>query len=138
MNAEELASLLTVIGYDGITKDHAALAKENGLVIVYGASDDIMVFEGAIYDEVGCFNGGKAFLNSTGLILNLCDDDSCPYFQEELKRGAIVRAIWHDKGNPCWTYETKIPHETFQMMDEGELYCIGIVFALKDIPEVNA
>jgi hypothetical protein len=137
MNAKELASLLNGIGYAGVTKEHAAVAKENGLVIVYGASDDLMAFEGAIYDEVGCFDGGRAFLNSTGLIKNLCDDDRCPYFEAERDKGVVIEAVWHDEGKPCWTYETKVPHETFKMMEEEEPYCVGIVFALKDIPGVG-
>ncbi|MDP2217479.1 MAG: hypothetical protein Q8J68_09350 [Methanolobus sp.] len=137
MNAKELATLLDGIEYTGVTKEHAAIAKENGLVIVYGASDDIVVFEGAIYDDVSCFCGGKAHLDSTGLINNLCDDDRCPYFQAERDKGVVIQAIWHDKGNPCWTYGTKIPHETFDMMEDDELYCIGIVFTLKDIQEVR-
>ncbi len=137
MNAEELAALLQGIEYGCISKTEIAVAKESGLVIVHGASDDIMVFEGAIYDEIGCFDGGRTFLNSTGLINNLCDDDRCPYFLAERDKGVVIEAVWHDKGNPCWTYETKIPHETFKMFEEEELYCIGIVFALKDIPEVR-
>ena len=33
------------------------IAKDSGLVIVYGASDDLMEFEGAIEDEIGCYDG---------------------------------------------------------------------------------
>ena len=32
-----------------------------------------------------------------------------------------------------WEYETDIPHETFRMYDENELYCIGMVFYLEDV-----
>ena len=34
---------------------------------------------------------------------------------------------------PAWTYMTDIPHATFDVMDDGELYCRGIVFALADL-----
>ena len=42
-------------------------AKENGLVIVYGASDDLMEFDGAIYDEGGCFDGGRVYFDRDGV-----------------------------------------------------------------------
>jgi hypothetical protein len=138
MNAEELAALLNGIEYDGVTKEHTAIAKENGLVIVYGASDDLMEFRGAICDELSAFNGTRVFLSEKGLIVNRCKDEDCPYHMDELKKGVRLYAKWHDQGNPCWTYETKIPYEMFRMFDDGgELYCVGIVFALKDIPEVR-
>lgn len=31
-----------------------------------------------------------------------------------------------------WTYKTDIPHETFNIHDDNELYCTGIVFYAKD------
>ena len=34
-------------------KEIVEFAKENGIVIVYGASDDLMELDGAIYDENG-------------------------------------------------------------------------------------
>ncbi len=47
-------------------------------------------------------------------------------------RGSL-KAVWDDTGNPCWTYETDIPHETFEIYEDGELFCIGIVFSTKDL-----
>ena len=38
------------------TKQEIQLAKDNGWIIVTGASDDLMEFEGAMYDEGGCFD----------------------------------------------------------------------------------
>lgn len=35
-----------------------AQMKRDGIVAVFGASDDLMEFRGAIYDEVGCYDGG--------------------------------------------------------------------------------
>ena len=53
--------------------------------------------------------------------------------------GAIndeVKAVWHDKGGPCWTFETDIPHETFTVMEDGEPFCVGIVFSMEALKEV--
>lgn len=53
-------------GHPQFTKEEIQLAKDNGIVIVYGASDDLMEFEGAIYDEGGCFDGGTVYFDCTG------------------------------------------------------------------------
>ena len=48
----------------------------------------------------------------------------------------FISAIWceyADHPSLSWTFRTKIPHETFTIMEDGEPYCIGIVFALKDV-----
>ena len=50
-------------------KEIVEFAKENGIVIVYGASDDLMELDGAIYDEFGCYEGGVCCLDSEGNIL---------------------------------------------------------------------
>lgn len=39
-------------------------------------------------------------------------------------------------GNPCWSFETEIPHETFRIYEDGEdneLFCVGIVFSIYDL-----
>lgn len=131
--AEQLTKEST---YRYIPNESVKFAKENDIVIVYGASDDLMEFEGAIYDEVGCFDGGIAYLDENGLIQNECEDD-CPYFKEKLKNAKNkIRAVWCGKNrNHTWSYDTDIPHETFEVSDDGEKYCLGIVFyksSLKD------
>ena len=56
MTMETLAAILDgrEIGSE-ITKAEADQAKAAGLVVVFGASDDLMEFRGAIYDEIGCY-----------------------------------------------------------------------------------
>ena len=86
------------------------IAKENGFVIVTGASDDLMELEGAIEDEAGCFDGGKVYISKRGV--------------EEKKTKDMIEALWcqaEDENGVVipWTYETKIPHETFSVLDAG-------------------
>ena len=38
----------------------ADIAKENGLVVVFGASDDLCEIRGAEDDEIDCFDGCEA------------------------------------------------------------------------------
>lgn len=93
-----------------ISKEETQKAKELGLVIVFGYSDDNAEFRGAINDEIGCFNGGKIFE----------------------KNGKYINALWC-KSEFTWTYDTNIPHLTFDIFDNGEKYCKGIIFDKKDL-----
>jgi hypothetical protein len=57
------------------------IAREHGLVIVYGDSDDLMEFRGAIRDELDYYEGGAAYLDpdKKDILINCCDNDDCPY-----------------------------------------------------------
>jgi hypothetical protein len=106
--------------------------KRAGLVAVFGASDDLMQFRGAIYDEVGCNNGGVAYVTEKGMLRNECTDDDCPYFARQKLKAAAIFAKWDD-GGFSWRYETDIPHVKFIIKEDDENYCEGIVFALADV-----
>lgn len=137
MNAESLAALLDGREYRReMTKAEEASAKAVGLVVVFGASDDLMEFRGAIYDEVGAYDGGTAYLTPDGLLTNECADDECPHFAKLCAKAATIEAEW-EKGDVSWSYETTIPHHTFEVVEDGEVYCVGIVFALADVPKAT-
>lgn len=109
--------------------------KAAGLVAVFGASDDLMEFRGAIYDEVGCYGGGEAFLTSQGLLESECDCEECPYFKQIRSKATKITAIWAPPDTDAsWTYEASIPYETFKVLEDGEIYCHGFVFKLSDVP----
>ena len=144
MTKEELAAVLNGIeypAYKSITPDQKAAAKAAGLVIVFGASDDLMEFEGAFRDEVGCYNGGQAKVDTKGVLdrsqVDDDDDEAIADFVARSKTAQSIEAMWNDSVSdasvPSWTYMTDIPHATFDVMDDGELYCRGIVFALADL-----
>lgn len=131
----EIAEMLAGAKYrDPVSKTVAELAKMSGIVIVYGQSDDLMEFEGAIYDEVGAYNGTTAKVDAKGLIPDresIEDDDELrDYFARE-PNGKAIEAVW-DADGYSWVYRTDIPHVTFEVTDDGEPYCRGIVFALAD------
>lgn len=119
---------------DEITDAEAASAKRDGLVVVFGYSDDNVEFRGAIYDEVGAYDCTTVALTKAGLVVNDCDNEDCPHFKRAKKRASKIKAVWHDAGAPCWTFETEIPHATFAIADGDDLFCRGIVFALEDVP----
>lgn len=116
-------------GYPQFTKEEIQIAKDNGFVIVYGASDDLMEFCGAIEDEGGCFDGGEVFFDRDGVA-----------YDEDDKKPNVIEALWCDDDTIAedstiitWTYKTDIPHETFMIYEEGEKYCRGIVFSVDDV-----
>ena len=133
MIAKEIAAILDGMEYGEDIKEHdIEYAKVNGAVIVFGASDDLMEFRGAIEDEVSCYEGGPAYLDENGLIVNKCDSEDCPYFAEKLLHAKHIEAVWNSEGY-SWIYKTLIPHETFEILEEGEKYCRGIVFSMEDL-----
>jgi len=134
MTKEQLAALLNGRQYrDEINKDEAKAAKEAGLVVIYGASDDLVEFEGAIHDEIGAYDGTTFWLTRKGP-LEEHEDCECKYcgFQRAKDTALEIQAIW-GKGGYSWQYETKAPHATFEIMEDGEKYCRGIVLSLNDI-----
>lgn len=132
MTGREFARMLDgrEYGYPQFTKEEIEIAKDNGLVIVCGASDDLMEFYGAICDEGGCFEGGVVYFNQDGVIYREND--------VEPEKCSKITALWcegEDESGKLatWTYETDIPCETFKIWEDSELYCIGIVFSLEDV-----
>ena len=110
MTIFDFADGLNGRGYNNeITPFEEQRAKELGFVVVFGYSDDNAEFRGAIYDEVGCYDGGRV------------------YEQD----GKYIDAVWCE-GEYCWTYNTNIPHAEFDIFEGNEKYCRGIVFQLDE------
>lgn len=150
MTSKELAELLNGKTENQITKEIEKQAKDSGLVIVYGSSDDLLEFRGVIHDESGCYDGGEVLFTKKGCLQN---QDDCTEAIELLKENGYnvdglklqtnkINALWcpdsiqslgGDYGNVSWAYETDIPHEKFKLLEDGEVYCIGIVFSINDL-----
>lgn len=111
------------------TEEEIQTAKENGWVIVSGASDDLMEFEGAMQDEGGCYNGGKVYF-SKDMVYNGEDDKSA--FPNCIE-ACCAKEMDGDGNIILWTYKTDIPHEAFMVYEDGEPYCRGIVFTVNDL-----
>ena len=135
MTNKELAALLDGNNYyNEITKEQETIAADNGLVVVFGYSDDNVELRGAIYDEVGAYDGTTFHVTRDGVLqMPECNCDECKYFAIAKRTAAEIKAVWHNTGDASWTFETTIPHETFRIYENGELFCIGIVFGLNDL-----
>jgi hypothetical protein len=140
LTKESLAAMIHGCEYrEELGRFDGRAAKAAGLVVVFGASDDLMELEGAIHEEFDCFSGGIAYLDVQGLIdreRSGIDDGATDRQIEEYSwrktRARSIRAVW-GKDDISWQYETTIPHATFDVMEDGEVYCRGIVFALADL-----
>lgn len=126
MTKKELAEKLNGRQYGDSFKDVMEDTMASGLVIVTGASDDLMEFQGAIEDEGGCFDGGEVYFDKNGVS------------QDGTERANMIEALRCEGTNvdgcqATWSYKTDIPHETFEIWEDEELYCIGLVFSIEDI-----
>lgn len=136
--AQQLADKLDGIRYGAsLPLEITAQAKRDGIVLVFGASDDLMEFDGAIYDEVGVYEGGSVFVTPNGLLKPPSDggecESKCPYFSEVMKNTRILTALWCSDDECPWKYRTDIPHAEFRVYEDEQLYCVGIAFALEDV-----
>ena len=122
MTKEELAMLLNGREYtEEITKDEEQQAKESGLVVVYGASDDIVEFRGAICDEAGAYGDSQINITREGLPENECDDSDCPYFINLLQNMPKIYVFW-DKDGYSWKYEVSWPVAEFDIVEGEDKY----------------
>lgn len=130
---KEIAKILNGMEYGNLSKDIVNAAKCSNIVICYGASDDLVEFAGAFDDEE--YGPGKVYLSDVGLLEVKCGCEDCPHEKIRRENSPFIKAIWNDgeSEGPAWTYETSIPHETFNIMEDGEVWCRGIVFKCSDV-----
>lgn len=129
MDTKTLARLLDGREYRSeITDKEDELARQLGIVIVFGASDDLLEFRGAISDELGCYGGGKVYINPSGCSTEITRF-VCP---SEITKYKTIDAKWCQS---CysWFIEINIPHESFDVLENGEKFCRGIVFSINDL-----
>lgn len=115
-------------------------AKELGYVVVFGYSDDNMEFRGAINDEIGCYNGGEVHLSKDKIFApwDFChsydEDRPCELIELARKGCKVIESLWCDVTNDCaWSYKTDIPHEIFNIYEDGRVFCKGIVFSTQSL-----
>ena len=135
MTLEEFAKQLDGIEYPcRLSKELVRIAREQGWAIVYGASDDLMEFEGAIADEAGVYGGGTVRFDKQGILPAFEDvehtPEACRNWLARFDKSLVIEAQWNKEPGYSWSYKLDILHETFEVMDCGERYCRGLVFAI--------
>lgn len=139
---EELAAVLTGREYGSeITSVEISCAKAAGLVVVFGYSDDNVELRGAIDEEIGAYNGTTIRVTPSGIFPewetffedHQYESEFESYFVAKRAGFREIEACWAAEGGYSWTFKTDIPHATFEIVEDGEPYCRGIVFALADV-----
>ena len=139
MTKEQLAATLDGREYrNEIAQEEEKSAKEHGLVVVFAYSDDNVELRGAIRDELGAYDGTTVYFTETGLWESKCEDEDCPYAEKERAKCKTIRAVWYAPDSAPWTYETEIPHAKFNIYEDGELFCVGIVFEIAALKEAQS
>ena len=129
ITAESLAKTLDGREYRSeITKEEEQLAKENGLVVVFGRSDDLMELCGAI-------DGEEGFGGSGGFTFFINKDGIKTYGEvsgEKIQEPTFLTAYWNRSGY-SWCYKINVPSSSFDILEEGQKYCRGIVFNISEL-----
>lgn len=83
--------------------------KAQGIAVFYGASDDLLEADGAIYDEWG----GNGRVN--------------------FEKGVVTSIFTQRMDLPDWLIFASVPYRTFRVMEDGRVQCIGIVVHASDL-----
>lgn len=102
-----------------LSKEESKFLKTLGYVVVFGYSDDNVELDGTIRDECGCYNGAKFSFSVDGL-------------SEFIGDSGYLDAEW-DKNDYAWFLSTDYPHETFDVLEDDEKYCRGLVVKFDDL-----
>jgi hypothetical protein len=136
-NRDNFAALLSgrEMGAE-ITAEEEAQAKAAGLLVIFGASDDLMEFRGAANDELSVYDGGTALIDAKGPLPDrdsIEDDGVLRDFFAREPLAQKVEALFTAEEDYTWTYRTDVPHATFDILEDGALYCRGIMIDVADL-----
>lgn len=139
MTVQELAAQLDGSEYPLRIPAHTVKAAHAaGLLIVYGASDDLCEFQGAFEDEAGCYNGGTISIDREGIIPDFANVEhevgEVEKWVRRNKSAAKIEALWCAEPGFSWTYKTELPHVDFLVMEDGDPYCRGMVIDITTLP----
>lgn len=102
------------------THEEIKQMKEDGIVVVYGASDDLVEIDGAIKEEIDSYI-----------------DSKFGYIKNKFVRGKdsnFILDVRHDINNCTFWFSTNVMQSTFVVYDEyDEPYCRGVFVSIYDI-----
>lgn len=132
---EQFAKILNGRQYaEEITEQEHEIAKENGLLVAFGYSDDNLELRGILYDEYGAYEGTCRYfkLDSNGKLEVIEHDhaepepSTIPYLK--------IEAQWIPPDlDSSWLITANVPHATFDIFEDDNLFCRGIVIQMSDI-----
>lgn len=142
LTKEVLAEKLEGVQYPlTITSELREVIADSNLVIVYGASDDLIEFDGSIYEEMSAWEGATVYVLTDGSVIKDYNYEERIALAsgnelEELKKAQKIQAIWGEEGI-SFQYKTKIPHAVFNVLEDKDIYCKGIVFDMNVMRQLH-
>ena len=147
MNKTDLAKILNGREYGSeITETEEKQAKDNGLIVIFGYSDDNIELRGAIEDELPSYDGCEFIIAKPGA--KVCTDEEGKAYEKITQLTAVVidsrsatkrnrlEAVWCPNELVCsWLIKTDLPHAPFDIMEGHDLFCRGLVI---DVNELEA
>lgn len=128
LNITEFANTLGVRPKgDEVPYYMACEAQRLGYLIIFGSSDDLVEICGKRSDELDAFRPTTFYVSQHRIYTA---DETHP---------AAARPVHAEYSQPTaaqpslWKFKTDIPHATFDIMEDGELYCRGLVIDTTNI-----
>ena len=136
------------------SNDEEIRAAQDGVVIVYGYSDDLIEFRGAIHDEESGARpvGVKRYTDAPYYRVvrqdctccdgecqgNPCEECGCVNDWATESVGAKLITAVQGKDMIEWQFETSMRHSKFRLIDSrdtgsGWTFCVGIVFSVEEL-----
>ena len=150
MNKREFAQMLNGRQYrNEMTEKDEQMAKESGLIVIFGASDDLVEFRGVLYDEMDAWDGQHFIIVLPGTEIPIDEDEetykkvkeiiAVPIEEYSTVKVNRFEAVWGADDPDCsWLIKTDVPHESFDIMEDDELYCRGVVIDVADLVEIKS
>ncbi len=142
---EKLAQSLSGRTYpDVITGDEKVAASESGLIVIFGYSDDTICFRGLIGDDVYVGDDTDFVIVAPGTelpcidpeeVYRKCSDFEAIIIEEDspITENRVKALFSQDELDCIWLIKTEMEHATFDVMEDGELYCRGIIIDAKSL-----
>lgn len=121
---KEIASLLDGYNFrdedfERILEENKYFCIENGIVICYGYSDDLLELDGAIHAEFDCWCNNRFYINENG--------------KKTSSKYVYPISVICCENKIFWQYKFKPKHEIFTIYDDEDIFCKGIVFFVEDL-----
>lgn len=121
-----------------LTGEEQIKMREEGVVCIFGASDDLCELRGAFSDEIDCYGGGKfCYVSEADRFVENTYYERNPdeLIQVDLDNRFYLE-ISSDKG--YWTYglPDEVEFEEFRVMEDEKLYAIGKLILVEDLKKI--
>jgi len=135
MKAKEWAEKLNGREYrDELSREEEQQAKQDNVLIVLGASDDLLDLCGAISDEFSAYDGTTVFVSASGRVFDPDENKKTFEFnKQEIDKFIPIKAVWSPTDSDAsWKIETSVPSYEFRIYEDGDLYCIGLAIDMEE------